>query len=95
MVLCIDTPDDFPSRLAQSITGEQESLDLSNPFAFYLPLVDQIIQLYDNSVWGFRNLIRRVEEVPSIVSRANRATIADCLCIEQGTDYGHHLLGLT
>ena len=65
MILCIDTPDDLPSLLAQSI-AEQEPIDLSDPFALYIPLVDQIVDRYDRSVWGFRDLIRRVEEVSSL-----------------------------
>jgi hypothetical protein len=79
MVLCVDTPDDFPSKLAQSMTQEREPLDLSDPFTLHLPLVDRIIHLYDESVWGIRDLIRRVEKVSSLSPQTNKAEIADYL----------------
>ena len=80
VILCIDTPDDLPSRLAQSIAEQQEMIDLSNPFALYVPLVDQVVDLYDRSVWGFRDLIRGVEKVWSPFPQANRTEITDRLC---------------
>ena len=64
MILCVDTPDDFREQLEQSMNNEQEELDLNDPFALHLPLMDQIIALYDRSVWSIRDLIRRVEKVP-------------------------------
>jgi hypothetical protein len=79
MVLCIDTPEDFRSQLEQSIAKGEDMIDLSNPFALYVPLVDQIVDLYDRSVWGIRDLIRTVEKVPFPCSQANNISIADCL----------------
>lgn len=61
MVVCVDTPDSLPADLARRLS--KEALDRSNPFALHIPLVDQIITLNDKSVWGIRDLIRRVEKV--------------------------------
>ena len=66
MMLCIDTPSGFREDLQHSLEREQK-LDLQDPFAFFLPLMDQIILLYDHSVWGIRDLIRQVEKVILIV----------------------------
>jgi hypothetical protein len=79
MVLCIDTPENFPSQLEQSIAKGDDTIDLSNPFALYVPLVDQIVDLYDKSVWGIRDLIRTVEKVLFLCSQADKINIADCL----------------
>jgi hypothetical protein len=83
MVLCIDTPDDFRFQLEQSIAKGEDMIDLSNPFALYVPLVDQIVDLYDRSVWGIRDLIRTVEKVPFLCLQATKINIADCLCEAQ------------
>ena len=66
MMLCIDTPNGFREELQHSLERERK-LDLQDPFAFFLPLMDQIILLYDHSVWGIRDLIRQVEKVILIV----------------------------
>ena len=66
MMLCIDTPNGFREELHHSLERERK-LDLQDPFAFLLPLMDQIILLYDHSVWGIRDLIRQVEKVILIV----------------------------
>jgi hypothetical protein len=73
MMLCIDTPNGFREELQHSMERGQK-LDLQDPFAFFLPLMDQIIILYDHSVWGIRDLIRQVEKVSLIV----RPCIRDC-----------------
>ena len=67
MMLCIDTPTGFREELRHSLEREQK-LDLQDPFAFFLPLMDQIILLYDHSVWGIRDLIRHVEKVVLIAN---------------------------
>jgi hypothetical protein len=74
MLLCIDTPNGFREELQHSLEREQK-LDLQDPFAFFLPLMDQIITLYDHSVWGIRDLIRQVEKVVLIVHLRNK-----CCC---------------
>jgi hypothetical protein len=69
MVLCIDTPENFRFQLEQSIAKGEDMIDLSNPFALYVPLVDQIVDLYDRSVWRIRDLIRTVEKVRSFACK--------------------------
>ncbi|KAF2632494.1 hypothetical protein BU25DRAFT_381962 [Macroventuria anomochaeta] len=62
MMLCVDTPDGFQEQLEQIMESEQGALDLNDPFALHMPLMDQIITSYDQSVWNIRDLIRRVEK---------------------------------
>jgi hypothetical protein len=87
MVLCIDTPDDFRSQLEQSIAKGEDTIDLSNPFALYVPLIDQIVDLYDRSVWGIRDLIRTVEKVPFLCWQADKMILL--------TAYEKHREGVT
>lgn len=63
MVVCVDTPDNLLSNLEQALSTGSGELDLSDPFALHIPLMDQIIILYDQSVWGICVLIRQVEKV--------------------------------
>jgi hypothetical protein len=77
MVLCVDTPDDFRTKLQDSMESGQGAIDLSDPFALHVSLMDQVTALYDQSVWSIRNLIRRVEKVslfPSLLSKKTRTS---------------------
>ena len=67
-VVCINTPDTFLSGLEQALSMGSGKLDLSDPYALHIHLMDQIIMLYDESVWGIRDLIRRVEKVRGFFS---------------------------
>ena len=62
-VLCIDTPKELPSKLKEVLT--KSPLDLKDPFAMHAPLIDQIVKLYDDSVWAIRDPIRKIEKVCS------------------------------
>jgi hypothetical protein len=64
-VLCIDTPKELPSKLKEVLV--KSNLDLKDPFAMHAPLIDQIIKLYDDSVWAIRHPIRRIEKVSSSI----------------------------
>jgi hypothetical protein len=86
MVLCIDTPEDFRFQLEQSIAKGEDTIDLSNPFALYVPLVDEIVDLYDRSVWGIRDLIRTVEKVPFLCLQATKSILLTvCESTEKGS----------
>lgn len=60
-ILCIDTPEDFPSMLS-TILGDT-TVDLNDPFAMHIPLLQEIVRLNDKSVWAIRDPIREVEKV--------------------------------
>ncbi|KAF2191309.1 hypothetical protein K469DRAFT_720289 [Zopfia rhizophila CBS 207.26] len=62
MAVCVDIPDNFLTDLEHALSTESAVLDLSDPFTLHIPLMDQIIMLYDQSVWRIRDLIRRVEK---------------------------------
>jgi hypothetical protein len=90
MTLCIDTPNGFREELQHSLEREQK-LDLQDPFAFLLPLMDQIILLYDHSVWGIRDLIRQVEKV-TIITRLRFRQVADNLAEKRRPPSHRHRL---
>lgn len=73
-ILCVDTPGNFREQLEQHVKSEKGQIDLNDPFALHIPLMDQIITLYDQSVWSIRDLIRRVEKVP-LLSRMGKRPV--------------------
>lgn len=60
-ILCIDTPEEFPSMLSTIL--ENTTLDFNDPFAMHIPLLQEIVRLNDKSVWAIRDPIRQVEKV--------------------------------
>ena len=65
LTLCIDTPTNMISELQSVLTNDTRysSLDMADPFAMYVPLLDHIIKMYDDAVWGMRNMVRPIEKV--------------------------------
>ncbi|RYP02538.1 hypothetical protein DL764_005782 [Monosporascus ibericus] len=58
--LCIDTPECLDSEL-QTALAQQPPLDFTDPFVMHRHLIDQIIVLYDISVWRVRDPVRQIE----------------------------------
>jgi hypothetical protein len=77
-VLCIDTPDHFPKNMQDALRGvgqgggESHMLPSSgvdyfnDPFAMHAPLLDQVVEWNDASVWAIRHPIRTIEKVPPL-----------------------------
>jgi len=63
LMLCLDTPDELRLRLEIALSGSKQGLDLSDPFALHVPLIDEVVVLNDRSVWQVRDLIRTIEKV--------------------------------
>ncbi|OCL13491.1 hypothetical protein AOQ84DRAFT_283021, partial [Glonium stellatum] len=52
-IFCIDTPEKLPSDLQSVLNGPP--FKCNNPFSMHIPLLDQIVRLYDDSVWRVRH----------------------------------------
>lgn len=42
------------------------TLEMNDPFAMLKPLIDEVINLYDRSVWRVRDAIRVIERVSTL-----------------------------
>jgi len=62
-VLCIDTPEELQLGLMAALQKQSLTLEFKDPFTMHAPLIDQIILLYDLSVWRVRNPVRAMEKV--------------------------------
>ncbi|KJZ73073.1 hypothetical protein HIM_07457 [Hirsutella minnesotensis 3608] len=61
-VLCIGTPPCLRQSLPTALEEQHKALlEIQDPFAMILPIVDQIIELYDDSIWRIRDQVRLQE----------------------------------
>ncbi|RYP48450.1 hypothetical protein DL768_005652 [Monosporascus sp. mg162] len=67
-VLSIDTLEHWVSEL-QIALAKQPTLEFMDPFVMNRHLIDQVIMLYDISVWPIRDPVRQIERVS--ISRKN------------------------
>lgn len=65
-ILCIETPRYLQSELRVALE-KQSTLNFKDPFAMLRHLIDQILVLYDISVWRVRDPVREIEKVSSRV----------------------------
>ena len=62
-VLCVDTPPNFAVELKGLLERRAQPVNLWDPFAMHVNLVDQIILYVDVSLWRVRDPIRSLEKV--------------------------------
>ncbi|KAI9786717.1 MAG: hypothetical protein M1816_007858 [Peltula sp. TS41687] len=60
-VLCVDTPEYLHSELEVALE-KQTALNFKDPFTMHRHLIDQILVLYDISVWRVRDPVRVIEK---------------------------------
>jgi hypothetical protein len=71
-VLCIDTPKELQRGLHTVLQNQSPHLDFADPFVMHVPLIDQIILLYDDSVWRVRDPVRKIEKVYTSIMSPGR-----------------------
>lgn len=72
IVLCIDTPENLRLQLNEVLQKPSPPPDKNDPFAMHSPLIDQMVELYDKSVWASRDPIRKIEKVSLSVMTQGR-----------------------
>lgn len=65
-VLCFDTPDRFRLRLLEDLSSNSRGANEPDIHQLHTFLVDQILNLYDASVWALRDIVRNVERVSGV-----------------------------
>ncbi|KAL2132605.1 hypothetical protein VTI74DRAFT_3595 [Chaetomium olivicolor] len=61
-ILCVDTPPDFPCEVKRLLEKQPLPLDFRDPLVMHTSLVDQMVVLYDISVWRVRDPVRQLEK---------------------------------
>jgi hypothetical protein len=60
---CFNCPDNMLQLLKTAISNRSTPLNFADPFSMYVPLMDEIVKLYDSSVWAVRHVLRQIEKV--------------------------------
>lgn len=68
-ILCFDAPDHFRQRLCYALSSNSQSLDDPDIYQLHVYLVEELLHLYDRSVWAIRDFVRDVEKASSIECR--------------------------
>jgi hypothetical protein len=64
-LICFDLPTKSQSMIRSMI--DSHAIDVSNPYSVFLPVTDELLRLYDDSVWSIRNHISQWEAVSRVV----------------------------
>ncbi|KAH8719558.1 hypothetical protein GQ44DRAFT_775259 [Phaeosphaeriaceae sp. PMI808] len=62
VMLCINTPRDMLLDLKTALSSNPVKPDFRDPFSLYSPLMDEVVKLYDRSVWAIRDVLRPIEK---------------------------------
>lgn len=60
-ILCFDVPDDAIKGLQVTLSASAEQY--GGPFGLHIPLLEELVKVYDHSVWLMSNKIRQIEKV--------------------------------
>jgi hypothetical protein len=75
-VFCFDTPDRFRLQLLEDLNSCSRVFIEPDMHQLHTFLLDQILYLYDDSVWTFRDTVRNIERVSGVsVEEASRMII--------------------
>lgn len=77
VVLCFDVPKTSQMRTHQALVSRQQRLDLRDIYAGHVTILDEILALFDESVWALRDEVRRIEKVFANISVLNLPVMAD------------------
>lgn len=60
--LCFDVPMAFQVRLRQALDSPEQPLGVGDLYASHVRILDQILMMFDESVWALRDEVRQVEK---------------------------------
>lgn len=61
---CFDVPKSSQLRLRQALDSHEQTFAVGDLYASHVRILDEILILFDESVWGLRDGVRQVEMVP-------------------------------
>ncbi|PVI04460.1 hypothetical protein DM02DRAFT_177767 [Periconia macrospinosa] len=78
-ILCMGVPSSFASSLASILPTIWDEDSASNAYAAHVPLVETLIAMHDESVWGFRDEVRNIEKarMPSVSNTLSFTSMHD------------------
>lgn len=61
LMLCFDVPDKLITGLHTSLLTN--TAEIEGAYALHVPLLEQVVELYDRSIWDIRDTVRKIEKV--------------------------------
>lgn len=61
---CFDVPMAFQIRLRQALDSGEQAFGVNDLYASHVRILDQILMIFDESVWALRDGVRQIEKVP-------------------------------
>lgn len=61
--ICFDVPKASQMRLHQALASSQQRHDVVDIYASHVIILDEILAMFDESVWALRDEVRRIEKV--------------------------------
>lgn len=61
--LCFDVPNPAQLRLSQALASRQQPLDVKDVYASHVLILNEIVNMFDESVWALRDGVREIEKV--------------------------------
>ena len=62
LVLCFDVPATTQAKIEQEVSHHHR-YDSTDMYAMHIVILNEIVQLFDESVWALRDEIRQIEKV--------------------------------
>jgi len=66
LVFCFGVPPEVQVNIESGIQRDSRQFNSHDPFALLAPVIDEMVSLFDQSVWRIRDQIRAVEVVRAI-----------------------------
>ena len=63
VILCFDLPCAPQSRLQSALSSNPDTFCLNDPYSLHAIIVEEVLSLFDISVWSLRDSVRMVEKV--------------------------------
>ena len=60
---CFDIPMASQIQLRQALCSCEQPFGLNDPYASHVRILDQILMIFDESVWALRDGVRQIEKV--------------------------------
>jgi hypothetical protein len=72
IVLCFDVPDLFRTRLHDTLNSSLWRPEDHNKSSLHAFLTKEAIDLYDDSVWAIRDVVRKIEKVSGSIATCQK-----------------------
>jgi len=63
IALCFGLPDMMKDSVVEAVRTNEVRIPLVDPFTLHAVLIEEVVALFDQALWHWRDLVRRIEKV--------------------------------